>query len=120
MADVVLVPREPTEAMIEASNREWDGRMSHRSSGAWKAMIAAYEAETCDKMHLLPEQTPDDLVCADWKQIVLNLRIAADRVVAGARLSISGKYYDPDEAIRLTADWAKRKIDEILATARVE
>lgn len=33
--------REPTEAMIEASNREWDGRMSHRSSGAWQAMIDA-------------------------------------------------------------------------------
>lgn len=31
--------REPTEAMVEASNREWDGRMSHRSSGAWQAMI---------------------------------------------------------------------------------
>lgn len=33
--------REPTEIMIEASNREWDGRMSHRSSGAWQAMIDA-------------------------------------------------------------------------------
>jgi hypothetical protein len=33
--------REPTEAMIAASNREWDGRMSHRSSGAWQAMIDA-------------------------------------------------------------------------------
>lgn len=33
--------REPTEAMIEASNREWDGRMSHRSSGAWQAMVDA-------------------------------------------------------------------------------
>lgn len=33
--------REPTNAMVEASNREWDGRMSHRSSGAWQAMIDA-------------------------------------------------------------------------------
>lgn len=33
--------REPTETMIDASNREWDGRMSHRSSGAWRAMIDA-------------------------------------------------------------------------------
>lgn len=33
--------REPTEKMIEASNREWDGRMSYRSSGAWQAMIDA-------------------------------------------------------------------------------
>lgn len=33
--------RVPTEGMIEASNREWDGRMSHRSSGAWRAMIDA-------------------------------------------------------------------------------
>jgi hypothetical protein len=37
--------REPTEAMIAASNREWDGRMSHRSSGAWRAMIDAALAE---------------------------------------------------------------------------
>ena len=33
--------REPTEKMVEASNREWDGRMSHRSTGAWQAMIDA-------------------------------------------------------------------------------
>lgn len=37
----ILAMREPTKAMIEASNREWDGRMSHRSSGAWQAMIDA-------------------------------------------------------------------------------
>jgi hypothetical protein len=37
----IAAMREPTEAMIEASNREWDGRMSHRSSGAWQAMIGA-------------------------------------------------------------------------------
>jgi hypothetical protein len=37
--------REPSEAMIEASNREWDGRMSHRSSGAWRAMIVVLLAE---------------------------------------------------------------------------
>lgn len=37
----IAAMREPTEAMIEASNREWDGRMSHRSSGAWQAMIDA-------------------------------------------------------------------------------
>lgn len=35
---VIEAMREPTEAMIRAS-REWDGRMSHRSSGAWQAMI---------------------------------------------------------------------------------
>ena len=33
--------REPTEAMHEAANREWDGRMSFRVTGAWQAMIAA-------------------------------------------------------------------------------
>src|SRR5580658_5324319 len=32
----IVAMRETTEAMIEASNREWDGRMSHRSSGAWQ------------------------------------------------------------------------------------
>lgn len=37
----IAVMRDPTDAMIEASNREWDGRMSHRSSGAWQAMITA-------------------------------------------------------------------------------
>lgn len=37
----VLVPREPTEAMLKASEREWDGRMSARSSGVWQAMLAA-------------------------------------------------------------------------------
>lgn len=31
--------REPTEAMLAATNREWDGRMSFRSTGAWQAMI---------------------------------------------------------------------------------
>jgi hypothetical protein len=36
---VIAAMREPTDAMVEASNREWDGRMSHRSSGAWQAMI---------------------------------------------------------------------------------
>lgn len=38
---MVVVPVVPTLEMIEASNREWDGRMSHRSSGAWQAMVAA-------------------------------------------------------------------------------
>lgn len=37
----VCVPKEPTEAMLEASNREWDGRMSARSAGVWQAMLAA-------------------------------------------------------------------------------
>lgn len=37
----IAAMREPTPEMIEASNREWDGRMSHRSSGAWEAMIDA-------------------------------------------------------------------------------
>jgi hypothetical protein len=37
--------RDPSEKMIEASNREWDGRMSHRSSGAWQAMIDCALAE---------------------------------------------------------------------------
>jgi hypothetical protein len=41
--------RNPTEAMIEASNREWDGRMSHRSAGAWQAMIDAALAEPIGK-----------------------------------------------------------------------
>lgn len=37
--------REPTEAMMDASNREWDGRMSYRSSGAWRAMVDAALSE---------------------------------------------------------------------------
>lgn len=40
-ATAIEAMREPTEDMIEASNREWDGRMSHRSSCAWQAMIDA-------------------------------------------------------------------------------
>ena len=36
-----LVPVEPTEEMYAAAEREWDGRMSARSRGAWQAMIAA-------------------------------------------------------------------------------
>ena len=38
--------REPTPEMVAASNREWDGRMSHRSTGAWQAMIGAALAPT--------------------------------------------------------------------------
>ena len=30
---------EPSEGMLEAANREWDGRMSARSAGVWQAMI---------------------------------------------------------------------------------
>lgn len=41
----IAAMREPTEVMIEASNREWDGRMSYRSSGAWQAMIDAALSE---------------------------------------------------------------------------
>lgn len=37
----VLVPKVPTEAMHDAANREWDGRMSARSAGVYEAMIAA-------------------------------------------------------------------------------
>ena len=33
--------REPTEPMLQASEREWDGRMSARSAGVWQAMIDA-------------------------------------------------------------------------------
>jgi len=40
-ATAIEAMREPTEAMIDASNQEWDGRMSHRSSSAWRAMIDA-------------------------------------------------------------------------------
>jgi hypothetical protein len=36
-----LVPIEPTEAMLKAAEREWDGRMSARSAGVWKAMLDA-------------------------------------------------------------------------------
>lgn len=43
-ADWVMVPREPTEAMLAASEREWDGRMSFRSTGAWQAMLSASPA----------------------------------------------------------------------------
>lgn len=35
----IAAMREPTSTMLEASNREWDGRMSHRSTEAWHAMI---------------------------------------------------------------------------------
>ena len=35
----IAAMREPTESMVAASDREWDGRMSHRSTGAWQAMI---------------------------------------------------------------------------------
>jgi hypothetical protein len=38
--------REPTEAMLEASNREWDGRMSARSAGVWQAMVDAALTES--------------------------------------------------------------------------
>jgi hypothetical protein len=47
---IIAAMREPTEAMIEASNREWDGRMSARSAGVWQAMIDAALAP----MGLLP------------------------------------------------------------------
>lgn len=40
--------REPTDEMVEASNREWDGRISHRSSGAWQAMIDAALGKTAE------------------------------------------------------------------------
>jgi len=46
-----LVPVEPTEAMHEAANREWDGRMSARAAGVWQAMLAAAP--------LPPAETPD-------------------------------------------------------------
>lgn len=46
---ILKAMREPTEAMIEASNREWDGRMSHRSSGAWQAMIDAALVSPADR-----------------------------------------------------------------------
>ena len=39
--ETVCVPVEPTEAMYAAAEREWDGRMSARSAGVWKAMLAA-------------------------------------------------------------------------------
>src|SRR5690606_36666785 len=35
-----LVPEEPTDAMYAAAEREWDGRMSARIAGVWKAMLA--------------------------------------------------------------------------------
>lgn len=40
-AGYVIVPVNPTEAMYAAAEREWDGRMSARSAGVWRAMIAA-------------------------------------------------------------------------------
>ena len=42
---LVIVPREPTEAMLQATEKEWDGRMSFRSTGAWQAMLAALEGK---------------------------------------------------------------------------
>lgn len=36
-----LVPIEPTPLMHAASEREWDGRMSARTRGVWRAMISA-------------------------------------------------------------------------------
>ncbi len=41
IAEVRAVLEEPSEAMLEASNREWDGRMSYRSTGAFLAMLSA-------------------------------------------------------------------------------
>ena len=38
---LVVVPKEPTEKMYAAAEREWDGRMSARSAGVWKSMIEA-------------------------------------------------------------------------------
>lgn len=35
----------PTNAMLEASNREWDGRMSYRSSGAFQSVLDAAKRE---------------------------------------------------------------------------
>ena len=40
-ADWAWVPRDPTPEMLAASEREWDGRMSFRSTGAWQAMLDA-------------------------------------------------------------------------------
>ena len=40
LADVRVVPVEATEEMVEAAARDWDGRMSARSSGVWGAMSA--------------------------------------------------------------------------------
>jgi hypothetical protein len=36
-----LVPVEATEAMHQAANREWDGRISARIANVWGAMLAA-------------------------------------------------------------------------------
>ena len=41
----VVVPVEPTEEMLKAAEREWDGRMSVRSTNLWKAMLAARPKE---------------------------------------------------------------------------
>jgi hypothetical protein len=41
-----LVPIEPTEKMLDAAEREWDGRMSVRSTGVWQAMCDAVAPQT--------------------------------------------------------------------------
>lgn len=50
-----IVPREPSDAMVEASNREWDGRMSYRSSGAYQAVTAA-RPQSCRDLELAIEK----------------------------------------------------------------
>ena len=37
-----ILPLEATDEMHNAAEREWDGRMSARSTGVWRVMVAAY------------------------------------------------------------------------------
>ena len=122
--DIVLVPRAETAAMRKAGGDFLESPAASNAPSVccgqlYRAMIAAYEAETRDRPRILPELTTDDLLRESWEQVARHLALAAEYAKSGAQLRLAGRLYDPDEAIRLTGDWAKRKIDEILKTARV-
>lgn len=59
-----LKPREPTEAMHKAANREWDGRMSARSAGVWQAMWDA--SPTPPSLPAEAGEPPEDLRPWGW------------------------------------------------------
>ena len=44
-SDLIKRMMEPSENVLEAANREWDGRMSVRSTGVWQAMLRTFAKE---------------------------------------------------------------------------
>lgn len=57
-----FMPREATEEMHAAANREWDGRMSARSAGVWKAMFDVAPTPPSAGM-ICPACDGDDVIC---------------------------------------------------------